>query len=200
MWSKLLPYAVVMITGGSILLLEVLGSRLIGPYFGMNIYLWTSLLVVTLLSLALGYYLGGFISTKVLSYRVVALFCAVASLWLSGIPVFANRLVDALQPLGAQVGTLLAGLILLSVPITALGCVTPYILKLATESLHNLGSKAADLYAFSTFASVGAALLTAFYFIPYFGVRQIIYFDSAVLGAVSVALVIIGGKEKTPSG
>jgi len=40
-------------------MLEVLGSRVMGPFFGISLYIWASLISVTLIALSLGYWLGG---------------------------------------------------------------------------------------------------------------------------------------------
>ena len=38
--------------GALIMVVEVLGSRVIGPFFGISLFVWTSLITVTLISLA----------------------------------------------------------------------------------------------------------------------------------------------------
>ena len=52
-------YLTEFITGFTILFLEIIGSRLISPVYGNTIFVWSSLIGVTIASLALGYYLGG---------------------------------------------------------------------------------------------------------------------------------------------
>src|SRR5262245_56157233 len=47
------------VSGALILVLEILGTRVISPYYGSSIYVWSSLITVTLASLTLGYWLGG---------------------------------------------------------------------------------------------------------------------------------------------
>lgn len=41
--------------GALVMVIEVLGSRVIGPFFGVSLFVWTSLITVTLISLAIGY-------------------------------------------------------------------------------------------------------------------------------------------------
>ena len=52
-------YTVIFISGGAILALELLASRIMTPYFGVSLYIWTGILSITLISLALGYWAGG---------------------------------------------------------------------------------------------------------------------------------------------
>ena len=49
----------VFISGAVVLIFEILGSRVMGPYVGTSVYVWTSLIGVILGSLSFGYWLGG---------------------------------------------------------------------------------------------------------------------------------------------
>jgi len=50
-------------TGGFVIMsLELLGGRVLAPYFGSSIYVWGSIITVFMLSLALGYLFGGKLS------------------------------------------------------------------------------------------------------------------------------------------
>ena len=57
-------YLTVMITGAAVMVLELLGARIIGAFYGVSLYVWSSIIAVTLIALALGYYLGGFIADR----------------------------------------------------------------------------------------------------------------------------------------
>src|SRR5918999_1399501 len=57
--SVMLLYAIIFVSGAAILALELLASRIMTPYFGVSLYIWTGILSITLVSLALGYWLGG---------------------------------------------------------------------------------------------------------------------------------------------
>ncbi len=52
-------YFTVFMTGAAVMVIELLGTRLIAPFYGASLYVWTSLISVTLIALALGYYIGG---------------------------------------------------------------------------------------------------------------------------------------------
>src|SRR5438270_59149 len=51
--------ATVFVTGAAVIVVEILGTRIIGPVFGVSLFVWCALLAVTLGSLATGYYAGG---------------------------------------------------------------------------------------------------------------------------------------------
>ena len=49
----------IFLAGACVMVLQVLGTRIIGPHYGVGLYVWTALIAVTLVALALGYWLGG---------------------------------------------------------------------------------------------------------------------------------------------
>src|ERR1019366_1338000 len=52
-------FGLVFTVGAAIMAIEILGTRIIGPVFGVNLFVWSALLAVTLGALAVGYYAGG---------------------------------------------------------------------------------------------------------------------------------------------
>ena len=58
-WFRRYLYLTAAITGGVILIIEILGAKMLAPYLGTSHFVWTAQIAVTLISLAVGYYLGG---------------------------------------------------------------------------------------------------------------------------------------------
>ena len=52
-------------TGAVVLSLELLASRILTPFFGVSLYIWTSILSITLIFLAIGYQFGGWLTSKI---------------------------------------------------------------------------------------------------------------------------------------
>ncbi|MGH8706047.1 MAG: fused MFS/spermidine synthase, partial [Burkholderiales bacterium] len=52
-------YCILFVSGAAVLALELLASRIMTPYFGVSLYIWTGILSITLIALALGYWAGG---------------------------------------------------------------------------------------------------------------------------------------------
>jgi predicted membrane-bound spermidine synthase len=57
--GKIWLYLTVFMTGASVMVIELLGTRLIAPFYGASLYVWTSLISVTMIALAIGYFVGG---------------------------------------------------------------------------------------------------------------------------------------------
>src|ERR1700704_3557194 len=79
-------YAILFISGGAVLALELLSSRIMTPYFGVSLYIWTGILSITLVALALGYWTGGRLAARAAARltQLYALMPAVAAIAIVG--------------------------------------------------------------------------------------------------------------------
>ncbi len=190
----ILLYVLVSISGAAVLALEILGTRLLGPFFGVSLYLWSALITVTLASLAAGYALGGrWADRRPLLSRLGALFAA-AGLWVLIIPWIKHPLLQLIGGMGLRSAVLVSAVVLFAVPLTLLGMITPYALRLKATSVDHVGRDAGNLYAASTIASVVAALATGFWLLPSLGVLRLTLFVGVVL-LVGSALAFWGVRR-----
>ena len=65
---QFLLYIVVFVSGAVLMGLEIVGSRVLAPYFGSSIFVWGSLISVVMAALSVGYYWGGWLSAREPSY------------------------------------------------------------------------------------------------------------------------------------
>jgi len=86
MIKKYLLQIVVFTTGCIVMILEIVGSRVLAPYVGTSIFVWTSIIGVILASLSLGYYWGGKLADKRADILILAkiIFFAGVSIGLTG--------------------------------------------------------------------------------------------------------------------
>ena len=63
-WPNPLVYTLAFCSGFCIMGIELLGGRILAPYFGSSIHIWGSIITVFMLSLSLGYLFGGKLSVK----------------------------------------------------------------------------------------------------------------------------------------
>ena len=66
-------YVIACLSGANVLAIEILGTRILGPFYGVTLFLWSALITVTLLSLSVGYALGGRLADREASVRVLSL-------------------------------------------------------------------------------------------------------------------------------
>ena len=190
--SPILLHSVVFVCGAVLMALEIVGSRVLAPYFGNSIFVWGSLISVVLAALSLGYWLGGLLADRQPRYGVLAFLIAVPGVIIALLPFVypaLNRTLAA-SALGARSGPLIACLILFLVPSIFLGTVSPFAVRLQARAVASVGTTAGALYAVSTAGSILGTLLTAFYMIATLGVANIVHGLGitllAVAGAISV--------------
>jgi spermidine synthase len=179
--SHSLPFIIFLIAtalmcGALVMVIEVLGSRVIGPFFGASLFVWTSLITVTLVALALGYTAGGVLSDRYESPVGLYMIIFLAGLAVHLIPFLKKPVFEITLPLGLRVGALSASALLFGLPLFFLGCVSPYIIKIAAREMRNIGRTVGLFYAVSTFGSFIGTVCTGFILIAYFPVNRIFAF------------------------
>ncbi|MBT8438726.1 MAG: fused MFS/spermidine synthase [Gammaproteobacteria bacterium] len=187
--------ATAILCGALVMVIEVLGSRVIGPFFGVSLFVWTSLIAVTLISLALGYGVGGIVADRYSSADYLYGFILIAGLLVLVIPWIAAPVIKLSLPLGLRLGALVSTLVLFGPTLFLMGFVSPYLIKIAAYELHSLGRMVGSFYALSTFGSVIGTVLTGFLLIAYIGVGRIFDITGSLLIALSVGYFVFFQKH-----
>ena len=188
-----LPLLVFVVGTGS-LGAEIAAVRLLAPYFGASTIVWANTIGVVLVALSVGYWLGGRFADRHPHVYGLCLLTLAAAVLLAAVPFVADPLlglaVEALDGIsaGAFLGSLLAVLVLVAIPILLLGAVSPWAIRLAVPDVEQAGSVAGRLYALSTAGSLVGTLLSALLLIPVVGTRRTFLFF-----ALAIALVALLG-------
>jgi len=180
----------VFVSGAVVMALELVGSRILAPVFGDSIFVWGALIGVVMAALSLGYYVGGRMADRNPSYGVFTMILISAGVLILLIPLSSPFILEVtyLSGAGERYGPVLASLLLLAVPTTLLGMVSPYSVRMSAESISTLGGISGSLTSISTAGSLFGTFFTVFVLIPSFGVRQIVF----SLGVVIIAVAIVG--------
>ena len=197
-------------TGGvSTIGIELAASRLLAPYFGDSTFIWANLIGMTMLYLAIGYKVGGRIADRSPRPDLLFLLTAVAGFAAGAIPLTARPILllslaafDSVA-IGAFYGSLIGVILLFAVPITLLGFVSPFAIRLLVADVARTGATAGGLYALGTFGSLAGSFLPALFLIPLVGTAWTFYIFSMALIMVSLiglaiarrapASVVVGG-------
>ncbi len=184
----------VFVVGTGSLGAEIAAVRLLAPYFGASTVVWANTIGVVLVALSVGYWLGGRYADRHPHMRGLCLLSLGAALLLAAVPFAADPLLEAgvvaLDEIsaGAFVGSLLAVLGLVAVPILLMGAVSPWAVRVAVERLEQAGAVAGRLYALSTAGSLAGTLTSALVLIPLLGTRR-----TFLVFAFSIASVAVLG-------
>ncbi|MBI1823092.1 MAG: fused MFS/spermidine synthase [Nitrospirae bacterium] len=184
----------VFLCGMIVLVLEVLGSRVLGPYFGISLFIWTSLITITLISLSLGYTAGGFLSDRYQSRDLFYSLILGAGLSIMFIPMIQKPVSLAMTSLGPRLGCLATAFVLFTLPLTLLGMVAPFSLKLSLNELRRAGKISGNLYALSTLGGILGTLLVGFWMIPNLGLKNIFLMTSILLSVLSGSYFLMKKK------
>jgi spermidine synthase len=186
-------YALVFAVGTASLGAEIAAARLMAPFFGASTIVWANTIGVVLVALSVGYWLGGRLGDRRPELRSLCLAVMAAALLLAVVPFVARPFfdvsVDALDEIeaGAFVGSLLAVLLLIAIPVVLLGTCAPWALRLAITDVQHSGRVAGRLYAVSTVGSLFGTMLSALVLIPFVGTQRTFLSFSLALALVAVA-------------
>lgn len=189
--AKIIPlWVLTFFTGWFIMQTELVGARVLTPYFGNSIFVWGSVIAVFLLALALGYGAGGRLTRRFNSHWFPALVLLGAGLLVGLSVLYQNQLSLMLVMKGIDVrwGALVASILLYGVPMVLAGMIAPFAVHLAAGSRSEVGSRAGTLYAVSTLGSFIGSLATSFLLIPSFSLPITLVGGGAM--AVLAALVV----------
>jgi spermidine synthase len=173
---------------------EIAAVRLLAPYFGASTVVWANTIGVVLVALSIGYWLGGRLADRRPELRGLCLVALIAAGLLALVPFVADPLLDAgVEALdsvsaGAFLGSLLAVLVLVAVPVLLLGTVAPYAIRLGVTTLEEAGRVSGRLYAISTAGSLFGTLSSSLLLIPLLGTRR-----TFLVFALAIAVVALPG-------
>jgi len=178
--------------GMSVMAIEMSVSRLLAPYFGTSLFVWTNVLGLIMVGLTVGYYVGGKIADKYASERLLYKIVLVTGIYLAFVPLLAMPITRlALRSIdnyaaGTTVLALLMMILLLALPFIAFGIFTPYIIKLKSQQGNTIGHMAGKVFTWSNMGSIVGTFIPALLTIPVIGTHKTILFFACMLMLISI--------------
>lgn len=197
-----LVVAAAFVSGFTIMTIEMLGARILSPYFGGSLSVWGSIITIFMLALAMGYLIGGRLSMGNPSPAMYGGFFIAAGITSLPIVLFSDAVMEPifLSIEDPRYGSLFASIFLFFIPTSILGMISPYSVRLLVKTQHHSGRIAGLLFFVSTVGSAVGTLGTSFYFVLWFEVNQILWGGVAALIAVGCLIVLantlVNGKAK----
>jgi MFS family permease len=197
-WQNPLIYMLAFCSGFSIMGIELLGGRILAPFFGSSVHIWGSIITVFMLSLAIGYLIGGKLSTRSASLKRFGFIFIIAGLLVLPIALWSKVIMEAIFIFieDSRYGSLLASTALFFLPTIVLGMLSPYSVRLLVTDKNESGQIAGKLYFISTLGSALGTIVTSFYLVLFFEVNQIIISFSLILMILGM-LAIVADKLST---
>jgi len=172
--------------------LEILGGRILNIYFGSSIYVvWGSVIGVFLLSLSLGYMLGGWLSQGKRAGISLSFNLGLAAIWIFMVVYIREPVCEGIfaRIPDERWGALTASLVLFTVPTLLLGTVAPIIVRHLTQEAVRSGISTGLVFSLSTVASFVGCVFTAFYLISY-DLTRVLQISAGFLFLLSLLLFL----------
>ena len=182
------------IEGGSVMACELLGAKMIAPFFGSSLYVWAAVLGITLLGLMTGYYTGGYLSEKYKREDLVYWILILAGAFLAIMPFTSQWIMARNIDMDIRWGSTISLLIFMFPPLVFMGMTSPIIINMINTKVDETGKSAGSVYAISTLGGIVATFLVGFYMLPEFGIKWPCFFFGFLL-ALFPFIALIRGKS-----
>ncbi len=189
---------IVFLCGAAVMVLELVGARIVAPYFGSSIVVWTALIGTILASLSLGYWWGGRIADRNPSLTTLGRIILFSGLCTGLVAVAKSMILDfwGLDSTPIYVAATVINLVLFAPASILLGMISPYAVRLKMVAVDQAGSTAGRLYALSTMGSILGTFFAGFFLISVMGSTGILLLVSVVLILLSLCASLADRNRK----
>lgn len=176
---------------------ELLGAKMMAPYFGSSLYVWSAVMAVTLLGLATGYFMGGIYSEKKNPEKILYRVLVFAATFTVAMPFISKFAFLFFGKMNLEIAVTISSLLILFPPVMMMGMVSPLIIINISNYL-SPGRAAGTVYAISTVGGILATFLYGFFIIPNFGLSTPALVTGIILGIIPL-IKLIKLKDNFPT-
>lgn len=195
--NKAYLYITVFFSGMTSLAVELAASRLLGNVYGSSNLVWASIIGLILIYLSVGYWMGGKLADKFPYHRLFYRIIMWGSFTVGLVPMMSRPILritanafDQLE-LPILAGAFVTVLVLFIIPVTLLGMVSPFALKLSLVDARDVGKLAGRLSAISTLGAFIGTFLPVLVLVPLIGTyRTFLFFSSLLMLIASVGFLV----------
>lgn len=204
--SKYFLYLTEFFAGMSVMAVELGASRLMAPYFSSSQIVWTVIIGVIMIAMAIGNVWGGKLADKSATPDKLYRRLIIAAIWIALIPFVGRYLIAGISLLLAIFVTknflvwaaLAACLVIFAFPCVLLGTVTPSLTRFTVDNLDDTGKTVGRLNALNTIGSIIGTFVPTFVTIPAVGTAATFLIFSGVLAAIGIAYFVFEKKKSVP--
>ena len=203
MRNKWFLYITEFFAGVSVMAVELGASRLMAPYFSSSQIVWTVIIGVIMIAMAIGNLWGGKLADKTNSPDRLYGRILIAAIWIALIPFVGRWLIAGVSLLLATFVTknflvwaaLAACLVIFAFPCVLLGTVTPSLTKFTVDNLDDTGKTVGRLNALNTIGSIIGTFVPTFITIPAVGTAATFLIFAGVLAAIGIVYFAFARKR-----
>lgn len=183
-------YTISFVEGASVMAAEICGAKLLAPFFGSSLYVWSAVMAITLAGLAGGYFLGGKLSKRENKEQTLLFILIAAVCCLCFMPFLTSLFLVLASALSLIPAVIIGVFCLLFPTMLCMGATSPLIISILTHSANQSGENSGKIYAVSTVGGIIATFLCGFYLIPNYGVQLSIICFAIALSLVCLFLIL----------
>ncbi|MBQ6971304.1 MAG: fused MFS/spermidine synthase [Synergistaceae bacterium] len=188
-------------SGAATMILELAGSRLVAPFFGTSLIVWTALIGIIMTSLCLGNWMGGSMADKRPEGKLLGRILMFAAIIIAVTAYASNWILTGLQDLrlNLYVSSVYSALSIFAPSSLLLGMVSPFVARLAMIDLGSSGSVVGRLSAMNSAGSIFGTFMGGFVLISLFPSGVILMLVASLVALLSV-LAYTGAWRKIIAG
>ena len=205
--NKYFLYATEFFSGMSVMAVELGASRLLAPYFSSSQIVWTVIIGMIMIAMALGNVWGGRMADKNPNPSKLYGRLLVSAIWIALIP-FVGKYVIAGVSFGVAIfietnflvwASMASCLVLFVFPLMLLGTVTPSLVKYTVSDLEKNGRIVGELEALNTIGSIIGTFIPTFVTIPTVGTAATFLIFAGILALLAILYFISAKKKRVVS-
>ena len=181
---------IVGVAGALVMVIELVGARIVAPYLGTSMYVWTALIGVILAALSIGNYYGGRLADdhpsdeKLMKIVTIAVCALLLMLFVrdSVLTILTGSGIDV------RLSAVMVSIVLFAIPAALLGVVSPYVAKLRLMKSKHVGASIGRLYAAGTVGSIIGTFATGYWLVAWLGNTTLSVLVTGALLALTVAI------------
>lgn len=176
----------IFLCGAALMIIELTGSRILAPFLGTSLVVWTSLIGIILASLSLGAWWGGLLADRHPHTRLLGRIVLLSAWATAAIGLSKTWVLEFLQGAGdLHTVAVIATVALFAPAAILLGMVPPFAVRLCLTDRDHGGRTSGSLYAISTIGSIVGTFLAGFVLIAWVGSTAILFITAAFLALAS---------------
>lgn len=204
--SKYFLYLTEFFAGMSVMAVELGASRLMAPYFSSSQIVWTVIIGVIMIAMAIGNVWGGKLADKSATPDKLYRRLIIAAIWIALIPFVGRYLIAGISLLLALFVTknflvwaaLAACLVIFAFPCVLLGTVTPSLTRFTVDNLDDTARPWAGSTRSTPSAASSEPSCRRLVTIPAVGTAATFLIFSGVLAAIGIAYFVFEKKKSVP--
>lgn len=188
-------YAVLFVLNASEMILELVASRLMSPYFGNSNFVWTAIIGIILLAGSLGNIIGGKLTSKKNPRFWTGLLLLFAAIYIATTPLVDAPILQTIKEgnMGTQFSSVIGSIVFFLIPSTILGIITPIIMKERIGDGKEKGKESGRITATIAIGSLVGTFLGGFFLIPALGTKTIFVLLAFVIAPMTLLVKPLHG-------